>query len=269
MARALPMDRTAEFRLIVENGDWGVTSLTAIHAVLTSAAGVLSEVFGTPPDAPVRVARWDRDPQVFYDMRPYEIRISARDTHWCQYVYQFSHELCHAMTGFDRFKGHRHKWFEESLCELASLFVLHRLAEVWAEDPPLHVYGASEFAPNHAIYAKGIEEKYRTPPGIALPEWFAANIGTLEADPLRRDLNGAVAVALLDRFRRDPTLWRDCLPLNRWDPGADTTFFDYLESWTTCLREYGSDARAPALVRKTLQPGLAASSAARSRAAAG
>ena len=77
MARALPMDRTAEFRLIVENGDWGAASLTAIHAVLTSAADVLSEAFGTPPDAPVRVARWDRDPQAFYDMRPYEIRISA------------------------------------------------------------------------------------------------------------------------------------------------------------------------------------------------
>ena len=82
MARAFPMDRTAGFRLIVENGDW-VASLTAIRAVLTSAAGVLLEAFGTPPDAPVRVARWDRDPQVFYDMRPYEIRISAQDTYLC------------------------------------------------------------------------------------------------------------------------------------------------------------------------------------------
>ena len=269
MARVLPMDRTAELRLIVENGNWGVASLTAIHAALTSAAGILLEAFGTPPDAPVRVARWDQDPQVFYDMRPYEIRISARDTYWCQYIYQFSHELCHAMTGFDRFKEHRHKWFEESLCELASLFVLHRLAEVWAEEPPLHIYGASEFASNHATYAEGIEEKYRTPPGISLPGWLAANIRTLEADPLRRDLDGAVAVALLDRFRRDPTLWRDCLPLNQWDPSADTTFSDYLESWTACLREYGSDARAPALVRKTFQPGLAASRAARSRSGAG
>ena len=269
MARAFPMDRTAEFRLIVENGNWGVASLTAIHAVLTSAANILLEAFGTPPDASVRVARWNQDPQVFYDMRPYDIRLSARDTYWCQYIYQFSHELCHVMTGFDRFKGHRHKWFEESLCELASLFVLYRLAEVWAEEPPPHVYGASGFAPNHATYAEGMEEKYRTPPGIALPGWLAANIGTLEADPLRRDLNGAVTVALLDRFRRDPTLWRDCLSLNRWDPSADTTFSDYLESWTTCLRECGSDARAPILVGETFQPGLVASCAARGRAVAG
>ena len=259
MARAFPMDRTAEFRLTVQNGNWGVTSLTAIRAVLAAAAGVLLEAFGTPPDAAVHVARWDQDPRVFYDMRPYEIRISARDTYWCQYVYQFSHELCHVITGFDRFKEHPHKWFEESLCELASLFVLHRLAEVWAEEPPPHISEASEFAPNHAIYAEGMEEKYRAPPGIALPGWLAANIGTLGADPLRRHLNGVVAVALLDRFRRDPTLWRDCLSLNRWDPRADTTFSDYLESWTACLRKYGSDARVPALVRKTFQPGLAAS----------
>ncbi len=265
MARALP--RTAEFCLIVENGDWGATSLTAIRAVLASAADTLSEAFGTPPDAPVRVARWNREPRVFYDMRPYEIRISAQDTYWCQYVHQFSRELCRAMTGFDRFKGHRHKWFEESLCELASLFVLHRLSKVWAEEPLLHIYRASEFAPNHAAYAERMEEKYRTPHGIALPGWFAANIGTLETDP--RDLDGTVAVALLDRFRRDPILWRDCLLLNRWDPSVDATFSDYLESWTACLREYGSDARVPALVRETLRPGLAASRAPCSRAVAG
>ena len=267
MARSSPTDRTTGFRLIVENGNWGGASLTTIRAVLTSAAGVLLEAFETSPDAPVRVSRWDQDPQVFRDIRPYEIRISAWDTYWCQYVHQFSHQLCHVMTGFDRFKGHRHRWFEESLCELASLFVLHRLAEVWAEEPPPHVHGASEFAPNHAIYAQRMEEKYRTPTGIALPGWFDANIGTLEADPLRRDLGGAAAVALLDRFRCDPALWRDCLSLNRWDPGADTTFPDYLESWTARLNECGFDARAPALVRKTFRPGPAC--AARGLAAAG
>ena len=266
MARALPMDRTAGFRLIVENGNWGAVSLSAIHAWLASAAGVLLEAFGTPPDAPVRVARWDQGPRVFHDIRPYEIRISARDTYWCQYIHQFSHELCHVMAGFDRIKKHPHKWFEESLCELAPLFVLRRLAEVWADEPPPHIYGASEFAPNHAIYAEGIEEQYRASPGTALPGWLVANIGTLETDPSRRDLNGVVAVALLDSFRCDPTLWRDCLALNRWDASADTTFSDYLESWTTCLRECGSDARAPTLVRKAFRPGLAISRVARSRA---
>ena len=189
-------------------------------------------------------------------MRPYEIR--TRDTYWRQYACQFSRELCHVMTGFGRFKRHRHKWFEESLCEAASLFVLHRLTEVWAEEPPLRV--ASEFAPNHATYAEAMEEKYRAFPGIARPGWLAAK---LEAGP--RGLDGAAAVALPDGFRRDPTLWRDCLSLNRWDPSADATFSDYLESWTTFLRECGSAARAPALARKTFQPGLAASCTVRRR----
>ena len=266
MAQLLPTDRTAEFHLIVENGNWGAASLSAIHAGLASAAEILLEAFGTSPDAPVRVARWDQGPRVFHDMRPYEIRISARDTYWCEYVHQFSHQLCHVMTGFDRSKEHPHKWFEEALCELASLFVLHRLAEVWADEPPPHIYGAFDFAPNHATYAEGMEEQYRAPPGTALPEWLAANIGTLETDPLRHDLNGAVAVALLDNFRCDPTLWRDCLALNRWDASTDINFPDYLESWTTCLRECGSDTRTPALVRKTFQSGLEFSCATRDRA---
>ena len=256
MARATPMQRTAEYRLVVENGNWGATSLKAIHAVLESAARVLLDAFGKTPDSPIRVARWDRDPEVFCDMRPYEVRISARDTYWCQYVYQFSRELCRMMTNFDRCKGHRHKWFEESLCELASLFVLHRLAKVWATArfDPFEPSDLAGFAPHYRTYAEKIEEGYRVPDDGDLPGWLAGNIETLEADPSRRDLNVVIAVALLEPFRRDPALWRDCGALNRWDPSADTTFSDYLDSWAARLCKSGSDARAPALVRDTFQP---------------
>ena len=123
---------TAAALVTVENGNWGATSLRAIHAVLTSATEVLIEAFGRAPDAPIRVAPWRMDPQVFDDQRPYQVRLNARDRYWSQYVYQFSHELCHVMTNFDAHKEHKHRWFEESLCALASLFVLHRLADVCA-----------------------------------------------------------------------------------------------------------------------------------------
>ncbi len=244
-------------RLTVVNDNWGATSLTAVLAVLESACAVLTDAFGTPPDAPVRVARWDRDPRALYDRRPYEIRLSARDRHWCQYVYQFSHELCHVMTHFDRYKEHRHNWFEESLCEMASLFVLHRLATVWVENPPPDILGASGFAPNHRAYAEKIEATHRAVPGGVLPEWFAANIGILEAAPCKRNLNGVVAVSLLDRFRDDPSLWRDCGWLNHWDPRADATFSDYLDSWSACLRTNGMENRMTTIVRELFLPDVA------------
>ena len=167
--------------LTVANGNWGATSLAAVRAVLGSAYDILTNAFGTGPDAPVRVARWDQGPRTLHDNRPYEIRLNARDRYWCQYVYQFSHELCHVMVGFDHYKVHRHKWFEETLCELASLFVLYRLAAVWDEAPPPDIIGVQDFASNHRTYADDIQTKYRTILDGHLPEWLTRNIESLEA----------------------------------------------------------------------------------------
>lgn len=241
-------------RLTVVNSNWGATSLAAVRAVLGSAYDVLTDVFGASPDAPVSIARWDRDPRTLHHKRPYEIRLNAQDRYWCQYVSQFSHELCHVMIGFDRYKEHKHRWFEETLCELASLFVLHRLAEVWNEAPPPDILGAKDFASNHRTYAEDTQAKAGSFLDGPLPEWFTRNIETLEADPYIRDLSRVVAVSLLGRFRDDPSLWRDCQSLGRWDPGADTTFADYLDSWAACMHKKGRTARTPTIVREVLQP---------------
>ena len=247
------MSEAASALVTVENGNWGATSLRSIHAVLTSATEVLSDAFGRAPDAPIRVAPWNRDPQVFDGKRPYQIRLSARDRYWSQYVYQFSHELCHIMTNFDRHKGHKHRWFDESLCELASLFVLHRLAELWKERPHVEIVGATEFAPNHRTYAERIAARYPRLSRDHLAEWFARIGPTLEVDPYQRELCGTIAVALLDSFQGDYTLWQDCGHLNYWDPNADATFKEYLDSWGSCLGERDIEPRAVALVRKLFQ----------------
>ena len=244
------MDTATESLLTIENGNWGGTSLRAVRAVLESALSVLEDAFGSSPNFPVRVASWSQDPQVFYDCRPYEIRISARDTYWCQYVYQFSHELGHVMTNFDRYKEHKHKWFEESLCELASLFVLHRLAAIWESSPPAEIVDAVTYVPNFKSYAEDTAAKFpRICPGDPR-KWMSENIKILEANPCGRSRNGAVAVSLLDRFLEDPLLWRDCIYLNNWDPGAGETFRDYLNIWAAHLRERNFAARAPILIEK-------------------
>ena len=239
-------DVTARPSLIIENGNWGGTSLRTVRAVLESAFAVLLDAFGKLPDAPIRVARWSQDPRVFYDYRPYEIRISAHDTYWCQYVYQFSHELCHVMTNFDRHKEHKHKWFAESLCELASLFVLHRLATIWKDHPPAEITGAVEFAPHFRTYADEVGNVQAD--RHDLPHWLTEHIDTLEANPFNRELNRTLAVALLDRFLEDPSLWRDCGWLDHWDPNANATFRDYLDSWAALLHGKDFAARTPSLI---------------------
>ena len=157
--------------------------------MLESARDVLAEAFGKPPDAPVRVSPWNgAGSLVVHGKRPYEILLTARDRYWCRYVYQFSYQLCHVMTGFDLCKGHRYKWFEGSLCELASLFVLYRLARVWVERPFPDILGAGEFAPNHRTYAGIVAKGYDRP--VELPNGWARM-----SRPCKRILPGTTSTA--------------------------------------------------------------------------
>ncbi len=245
-------------RITIENSNWGGVSLSAVHGVLDSAYEVLIQAFNKHPAAPIQVAWWSQSPRAFYDHRPYQIRISARDTYWCQYVYQFSHELCHLMTNFDRHREHKHKWFEESLCELASLFVLHRLANGWRDNPPPCVLEAEAFAPHFRTYAEEIQQGYEQPADGDLRAWLAGNLDRLEEDPVIREVNGTIAIALLDRFLEDPSLWRDCGQLNGWDVTTNETFEGYLEAWAEHLQAQGTGPRVPGLVEGLFLPAQSA-----------
>lgn len=224
----------------------------AMPAVLESAFNVLVDAFGKLPDASIEVSWWEKKkPRTFFDCRPYQIRLTAEKRRWSKYIYQFSHELCHVMTNFDRNKEHQHNWFEESLCEMASFFVLYRLSETWKNNPPENVIDAVEFAPNHVKYCEDTANQYITPDRKDLPKWLASNISDMEADCYLRCRNAVVALALLDHFQSDPSLWKDCGYLNYWDVRTDKTFQDYLDSWERCLKFEGSNSvRVPALVRK-------------------
>ncbi len=241
--------------LTVENGNWGGVSLKTINAVLESAYTVLTKAFEKKPEDVIHVTRWSQEyPFVVYKQRPYLVYLSAQNSYWSQYVYQFSHELCHVLTNFDRAEKHKHKWFEESLCELASLFVLRRVAQTWAEYPPVGIHKAAEFADNHRKYAECVEAKHRKSSPQNIPEWFDKNIHTLERFSEERNLNGVVAIVLSSYFEKDFSLWNECGWLNRWNAEKDESFSDYLDSWGDCLRENGVSDRVPNIIRKLFRP---------------
>jgi hypothetical protein len=239
--------------LLWDHSGWGYVSHLALYGVLQSACDVLVAAFGNAPDAPVRVVPGDEEYRwVRYDRRPYENLLEARERHWSQYVYQFSHELLHVMTNYDRYKERKHQWFEEALGELASLFVLHRLADGWALNPPPGVPSAAEFARNHRTYSMHIERRGRLPAGTDIPQWFPRNIRDMEADPYKRELNGSIAVCLLAHFWAEPSLWQSCGLLNTWNTSQDATFSDYLTSWCGRLRSLGINNRAPTTIQRIL-----------------
>ena len=246
-------DRAKMSAITICNANWGATSLSAIRGVLESVLGVLAEPFKKVPAEPIRVLPWLSDsPAVAEDHRPYEVFLTARNRFWSLYGFEFAQQVCHILTNYDNCKGHKHKWFDETLCQLASLFALHRMADSWVANPPPTVPRASAFAPHHREYAERIERQHEPPTPAGLPEWLREATDHLEADSADRTRTMTLAVALLPEFQRDPSLWTDCGALNTWDAHSDRDFTAYLDSWAARIRELGSVPRTPRYLRRLL-----------------
>ena len=65
------------------------------------------------------------------------IYVTAVDIYWAQIIFQYSHELCHLL--IEEPIPEHFKWFEESLCDLASIYFLYESAEKWPLSFPDHL----------------------------------------------------------------------------------------------------------------------------------
>ena len=239
--------------ITVVNMNWGATSLSAIRGVLMSVYDALTEAFGRTPESPIEVMRWHKRHAILVaNARPYKVYLATRSRYWSQYAYQFSHELCHILTNSDRFGSHKHKWFEETVCEAASLFALHRIAETWAERLPKDLFKAREFAPHHEKYVNNLEQKRTLPRSPPLTLWFAKHLEKLENNRYDRKRTEVIAVELAHAFGKQPALWRDCRLLNTWNAARNETFTEFLDEWSARVDQRDNSKSAPEIVRRML-----------------
>ena len=141
---------------------WGKAAAADVKAVLGSAIGEMWRYFPGRKLEPFLILRGHQGPIVQYQrntMKEIVVWLDTQDLYWCQYTYQIAHEFCHILSGFDDdWKGNL--WFEESLCETASLFVLRRLAQTWTKNPPFESWRA--YAPRFSEYAEDIMSRRAT-----------------------------------------------------------------------------------------------------------
>lgn len=202
-----------------------------VRAVLESAAGELWKYVPNRPLPPI-VVYPQGGPMTLYQRGPdgeIFVHLASRGSYWAQYAFQFSHEFCHILSNY-REEEHDHSWFEEALCELASLFVLRRMSETWTTSPPFEE--SEDFAPALAEYAANRVSGARLKPGQALSAWYAAY--RLEHDdPLHdRHLHRVVAVALLGLFEEAPSRWAAIATLNGNEPETSRTLQEYFDGWS-------------------------------------
>jgi hypothetical protein len=176
------------------------------------------------------------------------IGLSARDTHWAQYGFQFAHEFCHALANFSnnpqqlvRYPHHANLWLEESLCETASLFALHAMSRSWQSTPPLPAWKG--YAPwlNDYVEKRLALAEHHLPPGTPFRVWFRNNESALRQNPDLRARNTIIAIQLLPLFEAEPRGWGALPFLNRGSSDPNESLAQHLAEWhSRCPVEHRS-----------------------------
>jgi len=222
----------------VEGEGWGNVRKETIESVLYSVADELMSRLPKKLHAPIVVTHTDGNPVALYERGEngeYRVALHARESNWHLYTYEFAHELCHILSNYEENvrpgDSKYNQWFEETLCETASLFTLKNLAGTWQTSPPSPEWSAETEKLNRFFNLLISEGHRQLPPHSPLSEWLGSNEERLRQDPYLREKNEVVANLLLPLFQRNPENWSSLSYLNL-DPGdARSSLQDYLRHW--------------------------------------
>ena len=222
----------------VRPGGWGNVSKESLETVLYAVADTLMSQLPKKLTVPIVVSHSQGAPVALYDRGPggeYLVNLHASGENWHLYVYEFAHELCHILSNYEENVGadttKYNQWFEETLCETASLYTLQRLAAAWEQSPPAPRW-AREVPRLRRFFDHLIAEGHRQlPPHTPLHAWLHANEEHLRQDPYLRKKNEVVAKLLLPLFQDNPQNWEALHYLNLDPTDARNTLRDYLNNW--------------------------------------
>jgi len=201
---------------------WGEAVRENILAVLESVDCVFRPCFGSSMNTNDLLVIHSDDHPVTYSNHNV-ILLSAEDRFWCKYAYQFAHEYCHFQIGGN--VPQHLRWFEESLCELASYFFLPRIGDLWKANPPYPNW--KDYAENFREYSLHDQQK-ATPFDLAFLDNPSALVHLIQNE-YDRSKNAYVAIKLLPLFEANPCLW-SVVHLIRNIP-ENLTFSEYLRCW--------------------------------------
>lgn len=230
--------RKLGLKIKVEEGGWGTARKDNIETVLYAVADELMARLPQKLAAPIVVSHTDSNPIALYDRGPageYLVHLHARGENWHLYVYEFAHELCHILSNYEENVGadttKYNQWFEETLCETASLYTLKSLAATWEQAPPEPAW-AGKAKQLRRFFEHLVAEGHRQLPAHApLASWLQDNEAQLRENPYLRDKNDIVANLLLPLFADNPQNWAALGYLNLDPADANASLDDYLQHW--------------------------------------
>lgn len=221
--------------VLADPDEWEDADPANVRAVLESVAeALLARAPNAAADMPAVVVRARGGPIALYEMTAeghWQVNLNTGGRYWCQYTYQFAHELCHLLcraAGVGADADHNeagNPWFEEALCETASLFVLRRMADAWEASPPYSNW--EDYAQSLREYAARRLADSPRPADEPLAAWYARNRTQLA--PYNRSHDLPIAAALLPLFEARPEGWAALRWLNV--DVRPRAFRDHLAAW--------------------------------------
>jgi len=217
-------------RIIVAPGDWGGSQLADIRKVCESAGKTIAAQLTDDGFAPILVERGKSGPITLYKRgsgNEHIVKLDTGSNAWAQCAFQFAHEFCHIACNYRDAKNPQ-KWFEETLCECASLYALRRMADEWKTNAPYSNW--KNYSGSLASYANDRIQKQsgRKEPAA---QFYRDNRAALEKTATNRNLNLYLAVKLLPHFEANPTAWESLRYLNLGPAEENTSFKAYLAGW--------------------------------------
>ena len=226
--------------IILFKEDFGVFNLSVVSDLLAHVDFWLTDALGQThfSSKKVIILQSDEEPMCSEGGICHIINLATREDYWCQWVYQFSHEYCHHLINGPLTGGANGlMWFEETICELSSMFCLYRMIGYCSHhtNPCLMRYRPSVQYYLDALL-KGEEDEG------PLHLYIQRNLHLLTQPVYHRDIYRQIARRVLPLFLRCPSLWRIILHFGNMHERqslallfdhlkeeADTTYSDALE----------------------------------------
>lgn len=217
----------------VEGENWGAPPAD-VDKVLHSAAAQVLAYFPGREIKPILVSRGRFVPITLDQKGPggeFQVHLATGNTYWAQYTYQFAHEVCHILANCDRHQRGRHQWFEESLCETSSLFVLSRMHKQWEEDPPYPNWKSWGVHFDEYLNQMLAERARRLPPDQTMGQWIRLQLPVLVTERKVTEHSKLMAAYLLPIFQDDPQGWESLNWYHTGDRDNDLEFEAFLRAW--------------------------------------
>lgn len=223
----------SELKIQIVGDDWGNASKKDLLKVLSSAS---NSIWKHCPDIalpPIQVTNSEKSPISLFkraENGDLQVKLTSKNRFWAQHAYQFAHEVGHCICRFKK-ADKANLWFEESICETASLFALRAMSEEWKTAPPY---------PHWKNYSKAlydysekllVDPKRNLPKGKTLSIWFKENRDHLEKNSTDRMMNAVVAKKLLFMLEKDPKQWQAFFWINKERTDKKVSFESYLNNW--------------------------------------